>query len=164
MIKHKSAVILLLGLILSQIISTIHVYTANHHLSQKMQALGQAGFFTVPNDFIIETLTRFSSAFYGGIFFTLTIGACVTILTLLVILLQAHFQTYKRILFLLYFLFLGFLVYMINRNGFTLFPTLYVSVLPGTLISGSLLLFHDKKDKRKNNPLFLTLLHIIPLG
>ncbi len=82
MCRARYALIMLIGLSAAQILSTIGVYGSNATLYDKLVLIKSAGYLTVPNQKIMDTLHDFGPAFFGGLFFTLTAGAGLTILTL----------------------------------------------------------------------------------
>lgn len=81
--KKKAAINpLLLGIFVSQVLSTFHVYLSNRRLHQALDALQAAGYVTVPNQIVAPLLNHLTIAFNGGLFFTLTTGACLTLLSI----------------------------------------------------------------------------------
>ena len=68
------------GLISSQLISFIHVYISNNQYYQKLSAIHEAGYLAVPNLIVMEKLKCIGPAFFGGMFFTFSVGACLTIM------------------------------------------------------------------------------------
>ena len=71
--------IFLCGLIASQCVATLHVWFSNQNLHAKLQAITGAGYFTIPNPLVFPPIDSFDAAFWGGLFFTLTIGTGVTL-------------------------------------------------------------------------------------
>ena len=67
------------GLCISQILATWQVYLSNKHLFHTVMAIEQAGYLTIPNALVTPTLRTFGHAFFGGCFFTLSIGAGLSI-------------------------------------------------------------------------------------
>lgn len=74
-----AAGILLMGLIISQILSTIMVYLSNADLYQTMRAINEAGYLSIPNQRTLDSLREFGPAVFGGLFFTLSTGAVLSI-------------------------------------------------------------------------------------
>lgn len=70
---------LLVGLVITQAVASLHVYSSNHALLRKAQALASEGYFVVPNDVVASTLSQISPAIFGGLFFTLSLGAGLSI-------------------------------------------------------------------------------------
>ncbi|RTZ98382.1 MAG: hypothetical protein DSY90_04530 [Deltaproteobacteria bacterium] len=67
------------GLAMAQIIGTIQVGWSNRLLHCRMAAVTKAGFIPVPGDTIIPALQSFRAAWGGGLFFTFTIGAFLSL-------------------------------------------------------------------------------------
>jgi hypothetical protein len=69
----------LLGLLTTQIIATLHVYLSNADLYRTVTTITEAGYLAIPNQKVAHTLTEFGPAFFGGVFFTLSLGAGLSI-------------------------------------------------------------------------------------
>ena len=122
--------ILLIGLLMAQMLATIQVYLSNLELFATVSAVIAAGYLAIPNQQVMGSLQNFAPAFFGGLFFTFTIGAGVTLGTM------AAAWLWERILrrhkfILLFFLsaWLGGLLF-VNNNGVSLIPSLYLLVIP----------------------------------
>ncbi len=74
--------VLLLGLLTAQIIATIQVYLSNLEVHRSITAIRDAGYLIVPNENILPRLLELKTAFFGGIFFTLSTGAGLTLLAI----------------------------------------------------------------------------------
>ncbi len=74
---------LVTGLATTQAVFTCHVYFSNKALYQSMQAVEGAGYLPVPNSLVMESLLSVKTAFWGGLFYTTTIGAALSILTII---------------------------------------------------------------------------------
>jgi hypothetical protein len=127
---HSGLPALLLGLITAQILATIQVYVSNRELYSTVETLASAGYLTVPNERIAEGLNAFGPAFWGGLFFTLSIGAGLAVITFI----YAHIWNYpfKRNKALLI---PGVLAWMtglaaVNRSGLNLLPSSYFLLIP----------------------------------
>jgi len=81
--RCKVFAILFTGLVISQALSFIHVYLSNTAYQDTLIAITKAGYFAVPNQLAAGNLTTCHAAWNGGLFFTLTIGLCLTTLSLL---------------------------------------------------------------------------------
>ncbi|MFH1090219.1 MAG: hypothetical protein V1742_01485, partial [Pseudomonadota bacterium] len=66
---------LFIGLALSQALSTFFVYQSNLEFYDQTSKIAKSGYLVVPNQHISSELKRFGPAFYGGLFFTFTLGA-----------------------------------------------------------------------------------------
>ncbi|MBW2622501.1 MAG: HEAT repeat domain-containing protein [Deltaproteobacteria bacterium] len=119
-----------MGLITAQVLATIQVYVSNLDLYSTIETLASAGYLTVPNERIAAGLNTFGPAFWGGLFFTLSIGAGLSLITFI----YAHVWNYpfKRNKALLI---PGALVWAaglaaINRSGLNLLPSSYFLLIP----------------------------------
>ncbi len=70
---------LLFGLGLCQVLFTALVYVSNHRLYAELAGMKAAGYLVVPNELVMPSLVQFMPAFCGALFFTLTIGAGLTL-------------------------------------------------------------------------------------
>jgi hypothetical protein len=112
----------LAGLLVTQILSTAAVYVSNLQLQGKIAAISESGYLAVPGLNITPQLTSFSAAFWGGLFFTLTAGAALSLLACIAAWIC---KGGSRIVFTLIFLVWIGLLYMVNANGIVLFPSLF---------------------------------------
>jgi hypothetical protein len=70
------------GLLVAQIVATLHVWLSNQSLASNLAALKSAGYFIIPNLLVAPPLTSLKAALSGAIFFTLTIGAGITLIAI----------------------------------------------------------------------------------
>lgn len=138
----------MLGLVISQVLSTLHVYMSNIELYQITTAISQAGYLAIPNQQVVTNLKAMGPAFFGGLFFTLTAGACLSIFSL------AGAWTWDRIfsrnkvfLILLLALWLGSLV-AANSHGFNPTATSYFLFIPPVVFSFTLKWLPDQPDQK----------------
>jgi len=73
---------MILGLFTTQVLATIHVYRSNVALYRSVSLLNEAGYLVVPNALVAPTLKTLGSAFCGGLFFTLSLGAGLSLFAL----------------------------------------------------------------------------------
>ena len=73
--------ILLLGLSIAQVLSTAQVYVSNEDYYTFLTSVQDAGYLAVPNEHVFSTLRNLGPAFCGGLFFTLTAGTALTIIS-----------------------------------------------------------------------------------
>ena len=73
---------LLLGLLVAQVIAAIQVYLSNLDLYRNLSLIKAAGYLTIPNQGTMPGLQDFAPAFLGGLFFTLSVGAGLTLLSI----------------------------------------------------------------------------------
>ena len=76
---------LLMGLIAAQFIATVHVYLSNLNLYNTLTLIRGSGYLTIPNQNVMPTLTGFIPAFCGGLFFTLSFGAGLALLSIVAV-------------------------------------------------------------------------------
>jgi hypothetical protein len=121
---------ILLGLCTTQILATLHVYLSNADLHRTVTTIRAAGYLAIPNQRVIPTLTEFGPAFFGGWFFTLSLGAGLSLFS------AAYAWLWDRILgrnrALLIFiglLWLGAAI-AVNSHGFSPMVTTYFLATP----------------------------------
>jgi hypothetical protein len=131
-IKRNSyaAIALLLGLLSSQIIATIQVYLSNAHLYRSVTVVIESGYLPIPNQLIMSRLHDFGPAFFGGIFFTVTVGAGISILTLGMVWIWDRLFKRKKIILGVFLLFWLVCCAGVNVNGFSLIVTSYFIIIP----------------------------------
>jgi len=129
------------GWLLSQIIACFHVYYSNMALAETTTVLMKAGYLTVPNQIVLSTLSSFSPAFCGGLFFSMTVGLGLTLIAWIAgqilpesgSLPRSGMGTIPRKISLwiigLFALWAAGLC-GVNISGFSLFSTLYFLIIP----------------------------------
>lgn len=123
-----------LGLFIAQIVGTVQVYLSNIALYRCLEALTNAGYLAVPNQNIMQTLLGFRAAFFGGIFFTLSVGACITLSSIGAVWLWD--RLFSRNIFVsigLFSIWAGCLV-MANIRGIEFMVSAYFLCIPGTVV------------------------------
>jgi Ca2+/Na+ antiporter len=152
--------ILIWGLLIAQLIATLHVYNSNNEFHSKLVSIKNAGYLTIPNCHIIERLPDFRVAFLGGLFFTFSIGAGISFLSLALAWTWDRMSSRKVILIYFFFLiWLGFLL-AVNYNGYKILITLYFLIIPPVVfaIATNHMSYLNKKNKRSNETF-----HLIPV-
>jgi len=128
--RYPYAAAVLLGLIAAQILATVQVHLSDVHLYRTLLALSDAGYLTIPNQRIMQTLPRFAPAFFGGLFFTLSVGAFITLLTLgAVWLWDRLFYRHRYLTVLLLAIWAGCLA-MVNLRGIDFVVSAYFICIP----------------------------------
>ena len=152
--------VLLLGMIVTQVLATVHVYLSNTDLYNSLMAIKDAGYLTIPNKNVMDSLKSFGPAFYGGLFFTFTIGAGISFFALASAWIwDRFFYRNKYLLYLFLLLWLGCLL-ALNFHGFKLFVTLYFLMIPPAVFAVTTKsLSHLNKQSRRPNEI----IHIIPV-
>ena len=130
--------VLLPGLLSAQVLATIHVYLSNSRFYHSLIAIKAAGFLPIPNQQIMYGLQGFGPAFYGGLFFTFTAGAGLSILTLAAFWIWDRlFLRNKFVLILISLIWIGCL-WQVNGQGFCPLVTSYFLVIPAVVIAAAL--------------------------
>ena len=128
--RLHSPLSILAGLLCAQIIAAAFVWQSNTALYQKTQALTAAGWFVVPTASVAGTLLDIGPALKGALFYTLSIGAGLTLLTWTVLWLQRRFFTENRWFLRSSLIFWALLLIAVNSNGPVLYATLFVALIP----------------------------------
>jgi Ca2+/Na+ antiporter len=153
-------VALLLGMILTQVLASVHVFFSNRELYDSMMAIKDAGYFTVPNSQVMGQLQKMGPAFFGGLFFTFSIGTGISFLSLaLAWVWDRLFHRKALFLYLFFFLWMVFLA-ALNYDGFKLFVTLYFLLIPPVvfIISAKSISYKDRQNRPSNE-----VIHMIPI-
>ncbi len=138
---------LLPGLLSAQVLATIQVYLSNADLYRKLVAVKAAGYMAIPNQEIMNGLQKFGPAFFGGLFFTLTAGAAISILALAAVWIWDRlFLRNKFVLILISLIWIGFL-WQVNNKGFCPMVTAYFLVIPAVVIAAALRSMPSQRDK-----------------
>lgn len=122
--------VLLIGLLSAQVVATVHVYLSNLDLLRTTETVMHAGYLAVPNGFVVHKLGSLATAMAGGLFFTLSIGAGLSLSTLVAVWLwDRAFQRRFKATFSCLFLWVCGLI-LVNANGWNLVATTYWVVVP----------------------------------
>ena len=76
------AAAILAGLFAAQVLATLQVYLSDKALYQTLTLVHNTGYLAVPNRQIMHRLQEFDPAFYGGLFFTLSAGTGLSLISL----------------------------------------------------------------------------------
>lgn len=117
--RRKVFAIYCTGFFISQALSFIHVYLSNTAYQDTLFAITKAGYFAVPNQLAAGDLTTFYAAWNGGLFFTLTIGLCLTTLSLLFAWMFRRLPVRSKLTLILPVAVWLFLVVNANLDGFS---------------------------------------------
>lgn len=141
----------LAGLLVTQILSTVTVYLSNLQLQRKITAIHDAGYLSVPGLNTVPQLTSFSAAFWGGLFFTLTAGAALSLLACIA---AWTYRGRNRVILAILLLIWFGLLYLVNANGLTLFASLFFLLPPPIVFSlGLKALRRDRPNRSRLLPL-----------
>jgi Ca2+/Na+ antiporter len=147
--------VLLLGLSIAQVLSTVQVYVSNAQYYTFLTSVQDAGYLAVPNEHVFSNLRDFGPAFCGGLFFTLTAGVALTIISsALAWAWDRLFSRNRIVLFLLSILLLLCLL-SVNIQGFSPLITGYLLFIPIPVFRFTLnRLPEQQKDQSHKNLIF----------
>ncbi len=118
------------GLFAAEVIASIHIFLTNQWLFKKISVLSSTGYLTLPNAITAPTLTTLSPAIFGGLFFTFTVGAGLSVATFFAIWAWGRlFSRSKAILTILAIIWVA-LVAWIGFNGFSPAALAYTVFIP----------------------------------
>ena len=132
------AKVLLLGLALSQILGTLQVYLSNGELYQKLIAIQNHGYLIIPNQKIMNGLAHFGPAFWGGLFFTLSIGTGLSIFTYVAAWIWDRIFFRKKVVLIPLVLVWLFCMVGVNFRGILPLITLYFLIIPIAVFVGTM--------------------------
>jgi len=135
-----------LGLIIAQVLSTLSVYSSNTELFRSTQALLEAGYLAVPNSNTVNTLTTFGAAFFGGMFFTFSIGAGLSLLSFYVEYIWDRFFARNEYFLIPFLIFWLWCIISVNDKGICRIPTAYFLFIPTAVFAASVLLPHETSE------------------
>lgn len=128
--RFYAAKVLLVGLFAAQVLATIQVYLSNERLYRTLMAIKGAGYLPIPNQHVMKSLQECGPAFFGGLFFSLSVGAGLSLLSLAAAWIWDRFGSRNKLLLILFMLlWIGCLV-KANWQGFCPMVTAYFLVLP----------------------------------
>ncbi len=137
-IRRRSLLPVASGMLIAQMVGTLFVFRSNASLLQQAYALKAAGWLALPAGPALEMLPTMGAALRGGLFYTLSVGTGLTLATWAGLYLvercrSATSEIFHRIgiwsLALLLTVWLALGVY-VNRDGWILYPTLFVVLVP----------------------------------
>ncbi len=141
---------LLPGLIAAQIISTIQVYLSNSRLFHSIEAVKNAGFLTVPNGLVAGSLLELKTALAGGLFFTLSTGALLSLAGLISALIWVRFYKRKKLLVLPLVTIWTVLIIIINSRNLVPVVTAYFLFVPPLVFLTASFLLNAEVNKKKS--------------
>jgi Ca2+/Na+ antiporter len=138
--KFFPALIIIAGILLSQLFFSLMVYQSNVHLHRNILLAIDAGYLPVPNAHILPSLLQVGTAMKGAVFYTITVGIILPALVYLAAWAWDRGYRRKRPFLIMLSGLVIFCMVMLNRHGFnpvvTLwFLTVYIAVFKLTLYS-----------------------------
>jgi hypothetical protein len=156
--RHSYAAAALLGLISAQILATLQVHLSNLHLYRTLLAISDAGYLPIPNQRIMHALPDLAPAFFGGLFFTVSVGAFITLLCLGAVRLRDRLSNRYGTLFLAA-IWAGCLV-TANIGGIDLMASSYLILVPCAVLSLTLKRMPPGSGEKKRSK---GVVHIVPV-
>jgi hypothetical protein len=139
---------LLAGLCVSQLLATIHVYLSNTHLYDRLTAIRESGYLTVPNSLVMDHLRELGPAFGGGLFFTFSVGVGISMVTLAAVWSWDRLLSRKKLLLIPFcLLWVGCLV-QVNLRGIVPIVSLYFLAIPLVVFVSALRWMPPRSGKR----------------
>lgn len=137
-----------MGLLVTQIIATLHVYLSNADLYTTITAISDAGYLAIPNRHVVSSLNEFGPAFYGAWFFTLSIGAGLSVFAVCCAWIWDRiFGRNCALLVPLVLLWLGTVV-AVNSQGLSPVVTSYFLFTPLVVFSSALKWMPEERETR----------------
>lgn len=166
-VKHKSncasnwtiLIPLLTGLLTAQVIATCFVYFSNQRIYELAVAATNAGYFPIPAGPVLATLKMIQTAFGGGLFFTLSIGALLSLASWSAVRLLPFFPKKRSILLTLYIAVWLCLLVAVNTEGVVFFSSMFVLLIPLATAGAAIKMITIGQQKRK----YLQMLPVIIL-
>lgn len=149
-----------LGLMIAQVLSTLSVYSSNMELFRSTKALLEAGYLTVPNADTVNSLRTFSAAFFGGLFFTLSIGAALSLLSFATAWSWDRLFARNEYVLIPVLIFWLWCILSVNDKGICRIPTAYFLFIPTAVFALTIL----ENSEPSENVRLKTATHLICLG
>ncbi len=135
---YYPALALLLGLFTAQVLAFAQVYLSNVELYRTVLTVRDAGYFPIPNEQIMPRLQEWGPALFGGLFFTLSTGAGLSLLSLAAAWVWDRLVHRNKFLLMLYLvLWVGSFVF-VNYRGLSPLVSLYFLFVPTVVFTTTL--------------------------
>jgi hypothetical protein len=131
---------LLPGLIAAQAVATIQVYLSNSELHRTLETIKGFGYLPVPNELVMPHLMGAAPAFWGGLFFTLSLGAGLSLLSLAAAWFWRRFSRQHRVLTAVYSILWMVLLIGVNRRGPDVAASCYFLFIPPLVFAAALVI------------------------
>ena len=139
---------LFLGMLTAQIIAAIQVYLSNVSLHNNITAIKDAGYLAIPNQHILNILPNFGPAFFGGVFFTLSVGAGLSLYSIAAMWIWTRLLSRNKYFLILFLLPLAGCIVEVNLHGFCPVATSYFLVIPAVIFIATFNWITDRPEKR----------------
>jgi len=138
----------LTGLVVAQFVAMVQVYWSNLRLFQDVSALSRAGYLSIPTLESLKAVKTIGPAVFGGLFFTLSTGAGLTLATIAAVWFWHNLASRNRPLLILLLIIWAAGLLMVNANGFNLFGSLYFVLVPASVALIYLRCLPQRPDSR----------------
>jgi hypothetical protein len=151
---------LFFGMLAAQVIASIQVFLSNVSLHNKLTIINNAGYLAIPNQHILKILPDFGPAFFGGIFFTLSVGAGLSLYSIAAMWIWTRFLSGNKYFLMLFLLPLAGCIVEVNLHGFCPITTSYFLVIPTVIFFAT---FYWITDPPAKSVRLKEILHLIPV-
>lgn len=121
---------LLLGLLVAQVIAAIQVYLSNLDLYRNLSVIRSIGYLTIPNQRTMPSLQDFGPALLGGLFFTFSVGAGLTLFSIGAAWIWHRVFSQNRFILIVFLLIWLGSVVVLNHRGSSFGATCYFFAVP----------------------------------
>ena len=154
------AAALLAGLFAAQSIATLQVYLSNTALYRTLTVVNNTGYLAVPNQQIMNRLQEFGPAFYGGVFFTLSVGAGLSLISFAAAWIWIRLFSRNTIFLIFLMVIWAGSLAAANFNGFSPLVSVYFFMIPAVVFLVTLRLMPAQKGRY---PWFCRVIPLIPV-
>ena len=151
---------LFLGMLAAQVIAVIQVYLSNVSLHNNITAIKDAGYLAIPNQQILDVLPDFGPAFFGGIFFTLSVGAGLSLYSIAAMWIWTRLLSRNKYFLILFILPLAGCIVEVNLHGFCPVVTSYFLVIPAVILFATLTWIAEQPEQKT---WLKEIVHFVPL-
>jgi hypothetical protein len=149
------------GLSIAQLVAMAQVYFSNLQLLGDASALHRAGYLEIPTLQSLQRMGNIGPTVFGGLFFTLSTGAGLTLATIGAVWIWHNLSQRKQLVLIVLLIIWAAGLLIINSNGFTLFGSLYFALIPASV---SLVYLRCLPPKTDRKGLLNRLLPLYPLA
>jgi len=148
--SFRLLIVTILGVAFSQIIAMVQVYVANGQLSEQVKCLKAHGYMVIPNIHVLPYLERLSTAFFGGLFFTFTIGLGIVGITYFLSWFWISKSNKSKLVLLFIIAQWIVIIFQANLSGFSSFNCYLLILAPVIFILNCLLPISSNKISRRS--------------
>jgi len=124
------ASVILAGMAVCQVIASLQVYFSNIALFDTLSAVREAGYLAIPNQLVADRLLQWATAIRGGLFFTLSVGAGLILVSMAAAWIWEVSGRHSRLLRLALLWLWATPVLFMNVRGLNLFASSYFLLIP----------------------------------